>query len=254
MTSMSLKVVVVVVVVVFFFFFFFFFFFSHFLLQGWTTPYIDDVSWMIEELVYSLPLVVDDVALTERLWTRLNELSLFVFSSWDTSCCISRSPGGAWWDLGHTYKATASNAGAVNALAAVYFGGNGNQTLLLRAQLIFEFWRLNQVLESGQVLDGIRRDGTADGRIFTYNEGMMLRAIASLSKTNAAYNDYAAPILRFLLENETFPNGVLKEQHPCQEDDMDCQEFKGMYSCQTAALPNGFGVLFFSQKGSHFVI
>lgn len=78
-----------------------------------------------------------------------------------------------------------------------------------------------------KVLDGIKADGTKDSRIFTYNAGMMLRACAGLSKTNPAYLDYAAPILRFLLVNETFPNGVLREQQPCREDDMDCQEFKG---------------------------
>jgi predicted alpha-1,6-mannanase (GH76 family) len=196
--------------------------------EGWYTPWIDDVDWMIEELVYALVLTGNNTALDIRVRGVVRELSEFVYQSWDTTCCVRGNPGGAWWDTRHTYKATASNAGAAIALSAAY-NALGNSSLLVRGQLIFEYWRLNQVLESGQVLDGIHLNGTKDTRIFTYNEGMMLRACASLSQTNPAYVDYATPILRFLLQSETFPaTGVLREQAPCGEDDMDCQEFKGI--------------------------
>ncbi len=181
---------------------------------------------MCEELVYALPLAVNNTGLTQKIKQKLAELGQFVYNSWDTTCCLNFNPGGAWWDTAKTYKACASNAGATIALTAVS-EAVGNEDFLIRAQLVYEFWRLNQVLDTGQVLDGIRRDGTKDTRIFTYNAGMMLRATASLSKTNKAYLDYAAPILGFLLNYETFPNGVLREESPCREDDMDCQEFKG---------------------------
>lgn len=101
--------------------------------------------------MYSLPLAAKDSLLTGKLKAKLAELGQFVYDSWDTTCCVRDNPGGAWWNTQHTYKATASNAGAANAMAALY-DGLGNSTLLVRGQLIFEYWRLNQVLDSGQVL------------------------------------------------------------------------------------------------------
>lgn len=139
--------------------------------EGWVTPYIDDQMWIIEELVNAVALVQQhDVALALRIRDKAIELGNNIYAAWDTSCCGPR-PGGVWWNYGHSYKATASNAGCAIALVSLY-DLTGDAKWLVRAKLVYDYWTREQVEATGQVLDGINSDGVKDRRVFTYNEGV----------------------------------------------------------------------------------
>ena len=95
----------------------------------------------------------------------------------DTTCCGSWKDG-VWWDLAHTSKATAAQAGVTMAalrLRETKAPKYSQEYFLQYAADHFWFWRLYMVDNStGQVCDNINLKGRKTWWSFSYNNGLML--------------------------------------------------------------------------------
>jgi len=194
---------------------------------GWDRPYYDDMNWMSLALLRASSLVTGNFSIS--FLNVSNYLFEKIYSAWDTTCC-GETPGGIWWNVAHTSKATVSNAGPV-ILASRLYTLTGNVTYLQFAQKVYSFWWDNMVNKSsGQVCDDIRVDGTKVWWKFTYNEGLMIGAAVELYKVTGN-NDYlsnASFIFQFVLNNEvnvTEYGLILTDGPTCGGD---CTEFKGI--------------------------
>ncbi len=183
----------------------------------WTSDVkYDEASWMVEALVKVLPLASSNEPLARQMRNALDELGRYIYGSWDATCCLRGFPGGSWGNLENTIKTTTATAGSAIALTAIY-GLNWNATLVERAQQMFEYWRLNFAMETGQVLGGITNrgsnaDGFKDGEIVTVNQGMLVGAAVGLSRTNTGFLELVSPQVRFLIESEVTDAGVLRDE------------------------------------------
>jgi hypothetical protein len=195
---------------------------------GWAVTSNEDAALMLEALVAVMPLVTLPPTM-HVMRSALSVLSEQLFGAWNGTCCLSRNPGGNWDDsVAHSGKTVVANAGAAVAFAAL-FAAEWNLTFAERANLLFEYWRLNLMQDSGQVTAGVSFSGIANTGIATLNEGLIIGAAAGLGATNSEYFAFAESPLKFLLENEVVSTtGVLREQQPCAETNLECQVGKGI--------------------------
>jgi predicted alpha-1,6-mannanase (GH76 family) len=80
------------------------------------------------------------------------------------------------------------------------------------------------------VHDGVKEDCVAKGRHYTYNQGVILAALADLTKLTGdkQYQNLAKKIALAAIQNMSTPEGVLKGM-PKQEDGADGVQFKGIF-------------------------
>jgi len=156
--------------------------------------YNDDMSWMIHGLT-----ALYDVTSNKSLIDRSLDLHLFIRQSEDTTCCGDMK-GGIWWDLFHTQKATAAQAGA--ALTGLRLM-ESNSDKFTKEEWIdwsithYDFWLSHMVNQSDYaVCDNINTAGDRRWWSFTYNEGLMLGVAVHLYR---ATNDS-----RFLIDANGF--------------------------------------------------
>jgi hypothetical protein len=202
---------------------------------GWAVHSNDDAALMLEALVAVMPLVILPPTM-HVMRSALSVLTEQLFRAWNGTCCMYRNPGGNWDDsVALSGKTVVANAGAAVAFAAL-FATDWNVTFAERANLLFEYWRLNLMQDSGQVTAGVSFAGIATTGIATVNEGLMIGAAAGLGATNSEYFAFAESPLKFLLENEVVSTtGVLREQQPCAATNLDCQMGKGVAHRHLAA-------------------
>lgn len=202
---------------------------------GWTTEFYDDGNWAVEALVrVASSLPAEEKDLRDQLLQSAEAVANYTAAAWDTTCCGAK-PGGYWWNVAHTYKATASNAGTAVAMCKLHWA-TGNRRWLEEAKKAFTFWNDNYVNKTtGQVCDGVdAKTGTWHWDVYSYNQGMMLGAAACLYKVtkDQSYLNGVENIVKFVLRNETNPStGVLFEHadgSPCKSNDRDCLEFLGI--------------------------
>ena len=161
--------------------------------------YNDDMSWMI----HALTALYDHTH--NRTYIDMADL-LFdtVRSSDDTTCCGDMK-GGVWWDVAHSSKATAAQAGV--SLAAIRLRETGASRynasyLLAYSAEHYQFWRQHMVNNrTGQVTDSIGKNGGRNYWSFSYNEGLMIADAVHLynATSDARYLPDLALIAGFLL-------------------------------------------------------
>jgi predicted alpha-1,6-mannanase (GH76 family) len=154
-------------------------------------------------------------------------------TGWDEKC-----GGGIYWKKGLPYKSAISN----------------ELFLLLAARLAlrdenkpyYKDWALkewNWFSQTGMindlplVQDGVHENCTASGRHYTYNQGVILAALADLQKLTdeEKYITLAGKIALAAIQNMSTPEGILKG-HPKQEDGADGVQFKGIFMRHLAYL------------------
>ncbi len=89
------------------------------------------------------------------------------------------------------------------------------------------------------VHDGVKENCEAAGRHYTYNQGVILAALADLTKLtgDGQYLTLANKIALAAIKNMSTPDGVLKGM-PKQEDGADGVQFKGIFMRHLAYLYN----------------
>ena len=124
----------------------------------------------------------------------------------DTTCCGTWKDG-VWWDLAHSSKATAAQAGVTMAALRLR---ESNATAysqdywLEYATHHYWFWRLYMVDNStGQVCDNINLKGHKTWWSFTYNNGLLLGdAVHLYTATNdSTYVDEARFLAGYLIDS-----------------------------------------------------
>lgn len=243
---------------------------------GWTSSFYADTMWMTEALsrAYSTDVMMHNSSVQRDVAARVTALVDFFSAAWDTTCCGNRL-GGIWWDDYHVMKSSESNLAAVTAMfdSIIALGplvSHARRSELIRLSgSVYNHWRQNMVLDTGQVLSSIYTTGRLDRQIFTYNEGMMLAASESWSRMaqfglninasspSSSFMKWDANVLSqvshvamFLSSREiTSPDGVLTELSNCTE--FECQMFKGItvryvlryiQGCEGAAAERGVSI------------
>jgi len=194
-------------------------------MMGWNGYYIDDMNWMGMSLSHAYDLIGEPLYLqsAKTIWDQISR-------QWDTTCCGTRL-GGIWWDMGHTSKVTASNAGPALFSAMLYMQTH-NIEYLNFATKVYNFWWNNMVnYTSGQVADSFHVDGSVYWWKYTYNEGLMIGASVKLYDItkNTTYLDNAHKMASFVLSSETTESNVgrvLYDGAACSGTN--CPLFKGV--------------------------
>ena len=163
--------------------------------------YNDDMSWMM----HALTALYDHTGNT----TYLDDAALLfdtVRQSDDTTCCGSWKDG-VWWDLAHSSKATAAQAGVTMAalrLRESNVSQYSQDYLLDYASHHYWFWRQYMVDNTtGQVCDNINLKGRKTWWSFTYNNGLLLGdAVHLYTATNQSqYVDEARFLAAYLVNS-----------------------------------------------------
>ena len=161
------------------------------------------MSWMI----HALTLLYQQTGQSSYI-TMSSTLLSTVQQSDDTTCCGSH-PGGVWWDLAHTSKATAAQMGVTVAALRMIETGQYNAateaTLLSYAESHYTFWKSNFLnTATGQIADHEDTSGALTWWGFSYNNGLMLGAAVHLFQqtSTASYLTDAALYASFLLNGK----------------------------------------------------
>ena len=134
--------------------------------------YNDDMSWMMHALTSLYDHTDNSTYLDDAtvLFDKVQE-------SDDTTCCGTWKDG-VWWDLAHTSKATAAQAGVTMAALRLRESNAtkySQEYYLDYASHHYWFWRLYMVDNTtGQVCDNINLKGRKSWWSFSYNNGLML--------------------------------------------------------------------------------
>ena len=129
-----------------------------------------------------------------------------VMQSDDTTCCGSWKDG-VWWDLAHSSKATAAQAGVTMAalrLRESNASKYSQEFYLEYAAHHYWFWRLYMVDNStGQVCDNINLKGRKSWWSFSYNNGLMLGDAVHLyhATNDSRYVDEARFLAAYLVNS-----------------------------------------------------
>ena len=194
--------------------------------------YNDDMAWMIHALT-----LLHDTTNQSSYLTLAQSLLTYIQRSDDTTCCGTH-PGGVWWDLAHTSKATAAQAGVtVAALRIVETAGtllnsSAKATLLAYAQSHYAFWTTYFVnRQTGQVADHEDLTGALTWWGFSYNNALVLGAAVHLYNLthDVTYLNDAALFTSYLLNNgrQVTINGTSATilANDCNGCDGDCSQF-----------------------------
>jgi len=167
--------------------------------RGWFDSYFDDMDWMCLALIRSYEITGNKMYLN----TAISIYEHIQKEGWDTSCCGAH-PGGIWWNLQHTQKATASNAGPVISGLLIY-NYTRDSNYLNFATKVYDHWRQYMVDDStGQITDHINSNGQLVWWSFTYNQGLMAGAALALYSVtkNSKYINDATLFLNFMCTQE----------------------------------------------------
>ncbi|MBX7097433.1 MAG: hypothetical protein K1X89_06965 [Myxococcaceae bacterium] len=195
--------------------------------RGWSAGLYDDKNWMVMALVRAY-----DASGDEKDLRRAQAIFDDILAAWDTTCCGPR-PGGVWWDVAHTSKATASNGGPTIAAARLY-ARTGDERYLSFARQVYAYWKAEMVDPvTFEVTDSINADGHRNRWKFTYNEGQLVGAALELHRVTGerAYLDDAHAFAGAILATETADAGVgriLSDGAPPDCAGEDCPLFKGI--------------------------
>ena len=195
--------------------------------RGWSAGLYDDKNWMVMALMRAYDLSGD-----AKYLSRARAIYDDILAAWDTTCC-GPNPGGIWWDVARTGKATASNGGPAIA-AARLFTRTGDAKYLAFARQVYAYWKQEMVDPvTYRVTDSIGVDGRRNPWKFTYNEGQMLGAALELHRVTGerAYLDDAHGFAGAILSTETADSGVgriLTDGAPPDCAGEDCPLFKGI--------------------------
>ncbi len=194
---------------------------------AWSAGYYDDESWMVLALTRAYDLTLD-----ARYFTRARGIFDHIIAAWDTTCC-GTNPGGIWWDVQKSSKATASNGGPAIAAARLYVRTR-DAAYLEFARKVYAYWRTFMVDPvTFRVTDSIRNDGQKNAWLFTYNEGLMLGAAVELHRATGEerYRLDAHGFAHALVTTETRASSlgaVLSDGAPPDCQGEDCPLFKGI--------------------------
>jgi predicted alpha-1,6-mannanase (GH76 family) len=196
--------------------------------KNYINEYYDDEGWWALAWVEAY----DNTEKPEYL-----EMAKTIFedmaTGWDQKC-----NGGIYWKKGLPYKSAISNE--------LFFLLGVRLALRDNNQDYYKNWALkewNWFSQTGMindlplVHDGVRENCEAKGRHYTYNQGVILAALADLTKLtgNKQYQDLAGKIALAAIQNMSTAGGVLKG-HPKQEDGADGVQFKGIFMRHLAYL------------------
>lgn len=199
--------------------------------NGWYRPFFDDMNWMALGLLRAYALNKNP-----KYLNKATELYNIIAYQWDETCCCPKDKGnttcvtgGLWWNLEHTQKATAANAGPVILASRLYEITKNNDQREF-AKKVYTYWWNNMVDPiSHQVCDNIEAE-TAEKRWwkYTYNEGLMIGAGLALERIfdDSTYLQNSYKIAEFVFGNEVTSENVLYDKDG--ECSGDCQEFKGI--------------------------
>ena len=191
--------------------------------------YNDDMAWMI----HGLTALYDHTR--NRKYIDMATLLFDTIKQSDDTTCCGDMLGGVWWDLAHTQKATAAQAGVTMAALRLRETGAVKKYpasyLLQYAADHYAFWRQHMVnLTSGQVCDNINTQGVRNWWAFTYNNGLMLGDAVHLYKAtqDKQYLADAKMFAGFLMQGQTVSiNGTKKTimRNDCDQCDGDSSQF-----------------------------
>lgn len=103
--------------------------------RSWVRPYFDDMNWAVLALIEAADATGDKTFLTQAV--DLFDGQIMAHGTDQSKRC----GGGLWWDMNHTQKATASNAGPALA-AALLSNRTGDPKFLEAATTFFQFWKV----------------------------------------------------------------------------------------------------------------
>ena len=221
---------------------------------GFRAAFYDDAGWMAAALwrtASALKNVTADGGVASSVAGAKARLLLRgIAAAWDETCCGS-TPGGMWWDVAHTQKATIAQATSVRAMmllassAASAASTSASSSEEVTARRIFDFWYANFVNSStGAVVDHEDKTGARTSWNFSYNQGMLIEAAVLLAATAAAaaaaetnksgdgmdrssyYLDAADTLANWTVAHQTDMHGVLSDGNAV-ECTGDCTLFKG---------------------------
>ena len=161
--------------------------------------YNDDMSWMVHALT-----ALYDHTRNQSYVDAADLLLATIRQSDDTTCCGDMK-GGVWWDLAHSSKATAAQAGVAMAalrLRETSASNFSSDYLLHYAAEHYQFWRVHMLNNAtGQVCDSIGKNGQRNWWSFSYNEGLMIGDAVHLYNAthDKAYLADAALLAGFLM-------------------------------------------------------
>jgi predicted alpha-1,6-mannanase (GH76 family) len=196
--------------------------------------YYDDEGWWAEAWIRAYDLVGD---------ARYLNMAKTIFSDmtdgWGAPC-----GGGIWWDKAHTYKNAIANE--LFCLVAIGLhqrtpgdGGTGS----------YYYWATNEwawFKASGMInAQNLVNDGLTSGCVnngsttWTYNQGVILAALADLYKSSGDTNylNQAVLIANAAIGTLRYSSGVLRE--PCETTGCgggDVPQFKGIFARELAYL------------------
>ncbi|KAG8887699.1 hypothetical protein FRB98_009144 [Tulasnella sp. 332] len=165
--------------------------------------YNDDMSWMIHGLtkLYNHTSLATYITSAQTLFDQVK-------ISDDTTCCGS-TPGGVWWDMAHTSKATAAQMGIT--VAALKLAETGASTEYTKAQYLsyaqshYSFWTSSPFTNraTGQIVDHEDTTGALTWWGFDYNNGLGIGAAVHLylATGTASYLTDAALFTSYLMNS-----------------------------------------------------
>jgi len=147
-------------------------------------------------------------------------------TGWDEKC-----KGGIYWKKGLPYKSAISNE--LFMLLGVRLALRDKNKSYYKEWALKEwnwFSQTGMINELPLVHDGVKENCEAKGRHYTYNQGVILAALADLTKLTGdeQYQNLASKIALAAIQNMSTPDGVLKGM-PKQEDGADGVQFKGIF-------------------------
>jgi predicted alpha-1,6-mannanase (GH76 family) len=198
------------------------------IVENYINEYYDDEGWWALAWVEAYDLTGTKKYL-EMAKTILEDMK----NGWDEKC-----NGGIYWKKGLPYKSAISNE-LFMLLAARLALRDENQSYYKNWALKEWDWfsKTGMINNLPLVQDGVKENCEAGGRHFTYNQGVILAALADISKLTGdeKYTTQASKIALAAIQNMSTSEGVLKG-HPKQEDGADGVQFKGIFMRHLAYL------------------
>ena len=198
------------------------------LVKNFINEYYDDEGWWALAWVEAFDLTGEKKYL-EMAKTIFEDMK----TGWDEKC-----NGGIYWKKGLPYKSAISNE-LFMLLGARLALRDKNKTYYQEWALKDWNWfsQTGMINDLPLVHDGVKEDCMAKGRHYTYNQGVILAALADLTKLTGhkQYLNLAEKIALAAIQNMSTPDGVLKGM-PKQEDGADGVQFKGIFMRHLAYL------------------
>ncbi|SDO36163.1 Glycosyl hydrolase family 76 [Nakamurella panacisegetis] len=188
-------------------------------------PYVDDTGWWALAWIRAYDLTGD----RRYLDTAQQDVD-FMWSNHDGAC-----GGGLWWTVNHEYKNAIANELFIKAAAELATRiGRAGQNYLQHAITVWQWFDQSGLITNDHlVTDGLDRTScAAGGTLWTYNQGVLLGALADLTKATGdpSYLDRARTLADASTASKDLNvDGVLTES--CEQNgcDINGPSFKGIY-------------------------